>query len=42
MISLNAFLILRPVCTESFRPGLRQKPGLKPENGFKPYVYLKT
>jgi hypothetical protein len=33
---------LRPVCTESFRPGLSLKPGLKPENGFKSYVYLKT
>ncbi len=34
--------ILRPVCTESFRPGLSLKPGLKPENCFKSYVYLKT
>jgi hypothetical protein len=27
---------------ESFRPGLSLKPGLKPENGFKSYVYQKT
>jgi hypothetical protein len=33
---------LRPICIESFRPGLNLKPGLKPENGFKSYVYLKT
>jgi hypothetical protein len=33
---------LRPVCTESFRPDLSLKPGLKPENGFKSYVYQKT
>jgi hypothetical protein len=32
----------RPVSTEIFRPGLSLKPGLKPENGFKSYVYLKT
>jgi hypothetical protein len=33
---------LRPVCTESFRPGSSLKLGLKPENGFKSYAYLLT
>ncbi len=42
---MNKFLktrSLRPVCTESFRPGLSLKPGLKPENGIKSYAYQKT
>jgi hypothetical protein len=34
-------LSLRPVCTESLRPGLSLKLGLKPQNDFKSYVYLK-
>ncbi len=33
---------LRPVCTESFRPGSSLKLGLKPENGFKSYAFKKT
>jgi hypothetical protein len=33
---------LRPVRTESFRPGLSLKPGLKLEKGLKSYVYRKT
>jgi hypothetical protein len=41
---MNIFLkkSLRPICTESFRPGLSPKPGLKLEKGLKSYVYLKT
>ncbi len=42
LIFENDYKFLRPVCTESFRPGLSLKPGLKPESGFKSYVYLKT
>ncbi len=34
--------MLRPVCTESLRPGLTLNPGLKPENGFKSNAYKKT
>ncbi len=33
---------LRPICTESFKPGLSLKPGLKPEKGLKSYAYHKT
>ncbi len=33
---------LRPVCTESFRPGLSLKLGLKPQNGFKSNAHQKT
>jgi hypothetical protein len=33
---------LRPICTESFRPGLSLKPGLNPENGFNSYAHQKT
>jgi hypothetical protein len=38
----NNYETLRPVCTESFRPGLSLKPGLKPENSFKSNAYQKT
>jgi Bardet-Biedl syndrome 9 protein len=33
---------LRPVCTESFRPGLSLKPGLKLKNCFESYAYQET
>ncbi len=37
-----AKLTLRPKCTESFKPGLSLKLGLKPEKGLKSYAYHKT
>ncbi len=39
---LNVKQTFRPICTESFRPGLSLKLGLNPENGFKSYAHQKT
>ncbi len=38
----NKYFNLRPICTESSKPGLSLKPGLKLEKVLKSYAYHKT